>query len=148
MFESQMQALHDVVQAGYVRYIGMSSCWAWQCMCLFVSRSPYIEYPSQSMQCKVSLHHHSLHSGIITLFFSDYAINNKLTPFISMQNHYNLLYREEEREMFPTLKVRLCHLFYRSKQTILTFNTFLALGRWCDSLVPSCSRSSCASLWT
>lgn len=35
----------------------------------------------------------------------DYAINNKLTPFISMQNHYNLIYREEEREMFPTLKV-------------------------------------------
>ncbi|KAG8907353.1 hypothetical protein FRB99_004600 [Tulasnella sp. 403] len=25
-----MQALHDVVKAGYVRYIGMSSCWAWQ----------------------------------------------------------------------------------------------------------------------
>lgn len=22
-----------------------------------------------------------------------------------MQNHYNLVYREEEREMFPTLKV-------------------------------------------
>mgnify|MGYP001432785702 CR=1 FL=1 len=36
----------------------------------------------------------------------DYAINNQLTPFISMQNHYNLAYREEEREMFPTLKVR------------------------------------------
>ena len=35
----------------------------------------------------------------------DYAINNKLTPFISMQNHYSLLYREEEREMLPTLKV-------------------------------------------
>jgi aryl-alcohol dehydrogenase-like predicted oxidoreductase len=29
---SQMQALHDVVKAGYARYIGMSSCWAWQCM--------------------------------------------------------------------------------------------------------------------
>jgi aryl-alcohol dehydrogenase-like predicted oxidoreductase len=27
----QMQALDDVVKAGYVRYIGMSSCWAWQC---------------------------------------------------------------------------------------------------------------------
>ena len=27
-----------------------------------------------------------------------------LTPFISMQNHYNLLYREEEREMFKLLK--------------------------------------------
>lgn len=25
-----MQALHDVVQAGYVRYIGMSPCWAYQ----------------------------------------------------------------------------------------------------------------------
>lgn len=27
----QMQALHDVVKAGYVRYIGMSSCYAYQC---------------------------------------------------------------------------------------------------------------------
>ena len=33
----------------------------------------------------------------------DYAITNNLTPFISMQNHYSLVYREEEREMFPTL---------------------------------------------
>ena len=24
-----------------------------------------------------------------------------LTPFVSMQNHYNLIYREEEREMIP-----------------------------------------------
>jgi len=68
--EETMQALHDVVQAGYVRYIGMSSCWAYQ---------------FHAMQ--------------------NYAINNKLTPFISMQNHYSLLYREEEREMFPTLKM-------------------------------------------
>jgi len=67
--EETMQALHDVVQAGYVRYIGMSSCHAWQ---------------FNVMQ--------------------NYAINNKLTPFISMQNHYSLIYREEEREMFPTLK--------------------------------------------
>ncbi|KAF8990104.1 NADP-dependent oxidoreductase domain-containing protein [Cyathus striatus] len=67
--EETMQALHDVVQAGYVRYIGMSSCYAWQ---------------FHTMQ--------------------NYAINNKLTPFISMQNHYSLVYREEEREMFPTLK--------------------------------------------
>jgi len=66
--EETMQALHDVVQAGYTRYIGMSSCYAWQ---------------FQAMQ--------------------NYAINNRLTPFISMQNHYNLVYREEEREMMPTL---------------------------------------------
>ncbi|KAJ7476042.1 aryl-alcohol dehydrogenase [Mycena latifolia] len=63
--EETMQALHDVVKAGYVRYIGMSSCYAWQY----------------------------------------YAIANNLTPFISMQNHYNMLYREEEREMMPTLKL-------------------------------------------
>ncbi|OJT11012.1 Versiconal hemiacetal acetate reductase [Trametes pubescens] len=63
--EETMQALHDVVKAGYVRYIGMSSCYAYQY----------------------------------------YAITHNLTPFISMQNHYSLMYREEEREMFPTLKM-------------------------------------------
>ncbi|KAJ6488999.1 Aldo/keto reductase [Mycena sanguinolenta] len=64
-----MEALHEVVKAGYVRYIGMSSCHAWQ---------------FHVMQ--------------------NYAITNNLTPFISMQNHYNLLHREEEREMMPSLK--------------------------------------------
>ncbi|GBE82879.1 Aldo keto reductase [Sparassis latifolia] len=68
--EETMQALHDVVKAGYVRYIGMSSCHAYQ---------------FHAMQ--------------------NYAIQNKLTPFIAMQNHYSLMYREEEREMFPTLKM-------------------------------------------
>ncbi|CCM03026.1 uncharacterized protein FIBRA_05143 [Fibroporia radiculosa] len=68
--EETMQALHDVVKAGYVRYIGMSSCYAYQ---------------FHAMQ--------------------NYAIKNNLTPFISMQNHYSLIYREEEREMFPTLKL-------------------------------------------
>ncbi|CAE6480094.1 unnamed protein product [Rhizoctonia solani] len=68
--EETMQALHDIVKAGYARYIGMSSCHAYQ---------------FHAMQ--------------------NYAINNNLTPFISMQNHYNLLYREEEREMIPTLKM-------------------------------------------
>ncbi|KAB5589302.1 Aryl-alcohol dehydrogenase [Ceratobasidium theobromae] len=65
-----MQALHDVVKAGYARYIGMSSCYAYQ---------------FHAMQ--------------------NYAIANNLTPFISMQNHYSLVYREEEREMMPTLKM-------------------------------------------
>lgn len=68
--EETMQALNDVVKAGYVRYIGMSSCYAYQ---------------FQAMQ--------------------NYAISHNLTPFISMQNHYNMIYREEEREMFPTLKM-------------------------------------------
>lgn len=34
----------------------------------------------------------------------NYAITHNLTPFISMQNHYSLVYREEEREMMPVLK--------------------------------------------
>ncbi|KAH8977397.1 aryl-alcohol dehydrogenase [Lactarius hatsudake] len=33
----------------------------------------------------------------------NYAIANNLTSSISMQNHHSLVYREEEREMFPTL---------------------------------------------
>jgi aryl-alcohol dehydrogenase-like predicted oxidoreductase len=33
-----------------------------------------------------------------------YAIHNRLTPFISMQNQHNAMYREEEREMMPMLK--------------------------------------------
>lgn len=32
------------------------------------------------------------------------AERNGWTPFISMQNHYNLLYREDEREMIPICK--------------------------------------------
>jgi len=67
--EETMRALHDVVRAGYSRYVGMSSCWAWQ--------------------------FHAMQSC---------AIKNNLTPFISMQNQYNLIYREEEREMMPLLK--------------------------------------------
>lgn len=38
--EETMQALHDVVKAGYARYIGMSSCYAYQCKPL--SFSPII----------------------------------------------------------------------------------------------------------
>ncbi|KAJ7890925.1 hypothetical protein B0H14DRAFT_2336040 [Mycena olivaceomarginata] len=63
-----MHKLHDGVQAGLVCYIGMFSCYAWQC---------------------------------------NYAIANKLTASISIQKHYNLLYRDEEREILPTLKVPL-----------------------------------------
>ncbi|EIW80654.1 Aldo keto reductase [Coniophora puteana RWD-64-598 SS2] len=68
--EETMHALHDVVKAGWVRYIGMSTCKAYQ---------------FHAMQ--------------------NYAITNKLTPFISLQNHYSLLFREDEREMMPTLKM-------------------------------------------
>jgi aryl-alcohol dehydrogenase-like predicted oxidoreductase len=64
--EETLEALHDVVKAGKVRYIGASSMYAWQfSKALYTSR---------------------LHGW---------------TEFISMQNHLNLLNREEEREMLP-----------------------------------------------
>src|ERR687897_59311 len=64
--EETMGALHDVVRAGKVRYIGASSMYAWQ-----FAKAQYTA---------------KLHG---------------LTTFVSMQNHYNLVYREEEREMIP-----------------------------------------------
>jgi aryl-alcohol dehydrogenase-like predicted oxidoreductase len=62
--EETLEALHDVVKAGKVRYIGASSMHAYQ----FTK----------------------------TLYIADLK---GLTRFVSMQNHYNLIYREEEREM-------------------------------------------------
>lgn len=80
-----MQALHDVVQMGWVRYIGMSSCWAWQFQ--LMQRETFSYDP-----------HYSADRG------AEYALNNRLTPFVSMQNQHSAMYREEEREMMPMLK--------------------------------------------
>jgi aryl-alcohol dehydrogenase-like predicted oxidoreductase len=62
------------------------------------------------MRCKVRIKF-SAKNPTLTMALSDYAIANKLTPFISMQNHYNLIYREEE----PTLEVLLIQLFGASR---------------------------------
>ena len=48
------------------------------------------------------------------------AERNGWTPFVSMQNHYNLLYREDERELIP-----LC----RQQNVALTPYSPLAAGR-------------------
>jgi len=64
--EEIMEALHDVVKSGKVRYIGASSMYAWQ---------------FERMQ--------------------NIAEKNGWKKFVSMQNQYNLIYREEEREMIP-----------------------------------------------
>ncbi len=64
--EETMEALHDCVRAGKVRYLGASSMHAWQ-----FAKAQRV------------------------------AALNGWTPFVSMQPHYNLLYREEEREMLP-----------------------------------------------
>ena len=62
--EETLEALHDAIKAGKVRYIGASSMYAWQ-----FAKALYL------------------------------ADRQGWTRFVSMQNHYNLLYREEEREM-------------------------------------------------
>lgn len=64
--EETMEALHDVVKAGKVRYIGASAMFAWQFQKAL-----------------------------------DVAEKHGWTRFVSMQNHLNLIYREEEREMLP-----------------------------------------------
>lgn len=64
-----MEALHDVVKAGYVRYIGMSSCYAWQC------KAPY------DIECTVS----ELSTLRLVHKMQNYAITKGLTPFIAMQ---------------------------------------------------------------
>ena len=66
--EETMEALHDLIKAGKVRYIGASSMWAWQ---------------FAKLQYTADLH--------------------GWTRFISMQNQYSLMQREEEREMFGLL---------------------------------------------
>ena len=64
--EETMEALHDVVKAGKVLYLGASSMFAW-------------EFAEMQFTAKL----------------------NGWTQFVAMQNHYNLVYREEEREMIP-----------------------------------------------
>jgi hypothetical protein len=54
-----MQALHDIVQAGYARYIGMSSCYAWQFQ-LMQRGSPDSVFPCCLCRLSVSV---SLDSG-------------------------------------------------------------------------------------
>ena len=64
--EETLEALHDIVKSGKVRYIGASSMYAWQFMKMLATSDAH-----------------------------------GWTRFVSMQNHYNLVYREEEREMLP-----------------------------------------------
>jgi aryl-alcohol dehydrogenase-like predicted oxidoreductase len=64
--EETMEALHDVVKAGKVRYLGASSMWTWQF---------------------AKLQHAADLGG--------------WTRFVAMEDQYNLLKREEEREMLP-----------------------------------------------
>ncbi len=65
-WEETLEALHDLVKAGKVRYLGASSMPAWE-----FSKALHIQKA------------------------------NGWSRFVSMQDHYNLLAREEEREMLP-----------------------------------------------
>lgn len=83
--EETMEALHDLVKAGKVHYIGASAMYTWQ-----FQKAIYV------------------------------AEKHGWTKFISMQNHLNLLYREEEREMVP---------FCNDQKIALTPYSPLASGR-------------------
>lgn len=85
--EETMEALHDLVKSGKVHYIGASSMWAYQVSRLIVPNR-HIALQFNELTCMRQL---------AQLQFV--AEKNGWTKFISMQNHYNLLYREEEREM-------------------------------------------------
>jgi len=65
-WEETLEALHDLVKMGKVRYLGASSMKAWE-----FSRALHLQ------------------------------ASNGWTRFVSMQDNYNLLAREEEREMLP-----------------------------------------------
>lgn len=91
--EETMQALHDVVKEGYVRYIGMSSCYAWQCEDFLSPSSTSFGPLTYSSSVHLAVHK-----------MQNYAREHGLTSFISMQNLYNAIYREEEREMTPLLQ--------------------------------------------
>jgi len=64
--EETMEALHDIVKAGKVRYLGASSMWTWQ---------------FAKLQHAADL--------------------NGWTTFAAMEDQYNVLRREEERDMIP-----------------------------------------------
>ena len=64
--DETLEALHDLVKLGMVRYIGASNHFAYQ-----IARAQYL------------------------------ADFRGWTRFVSVQDQYNLLYREEEREMLP-----------------------------------------------
>jgi 1-deoxyxylulose-5-phosphate synthase len=96
--EETMEALHDVVKAGKVRYLGASSMWAWQ----FAKMQHLAEM-------------------------------NGWTTFSAMEDQYNVLRREEERDMIP-----LC----RDQGVGLTPYSPLAKGRAARPWGEQTSRSS------
>lgn len=83
--EEIMEGLHRMVQAGKVRYLGISNCFAWQ-----IAKA------------------------------NSLAEREGWTKFVSVQGHYNLIFREEEREMVP---------YCREEQIALTPYSALAGGR-------------------
>lgn len=65
-----MCGLNDAVQAGKVRYLGISNCFAWQ-----LAKANAL------------------------------AEREGVAQFVSVQGHYNLIFREEEREMAPLCRM-------------------------------------------
>ena len=82
-----MEALHELIKAKKVRYLGCSSLFGYQLL-------------------KANM----------------YAREKGLTPFISIQNHYNIIYREDERDLTQLIE---------EKGMSMTPFSPLAAGRVC-----------------
>lgn len=91
--EETMKALHDLVESGKVRYIGKPT----------PVSTPFPHIISQEHDA-ANPHPWSGASSMWAYQFAALqtaAEKHNWTKFISMQNHYSLCYREEEREMNP-----------------------------------------------
>lgn len=67
--EDILEGLHQLIEKGQVRYVGISNCYAWQ-----IAKA------------------------------NEIAKAKGYEQFITVQGHYNLIFREEEREMAPYAK--------------------------------------------
>jgi versiconal hemiacetal acetate reductase len=85
--EEIMKALNDVLESGKVRYIGASSVSLFKC--------PH-SGTSITKTSKMAAWEFAMMQSI--------AEKNGWHKFVSMQGLYNMLYREEEREMIPYCK--------------------------------------------
>jgi len=133
----KMQALHDVVKAGYVRYIGMSSCWAYQCRYLTPLRGQsnvhLLSSPcnAKSDRCDCCL-----------------SVTNSLTPNLqTMRSRTSLLLSSQCRtttvsytarrsaKCSPLSRCSYCNVVrtvaHRGEDVWRRLNSMVSIGSWC-----------------
>ncbi|KAI8974175.1 Aldo/keto reductase [Trametes punicea] len=84
---AQMQALHDVVKAGYVRYIGMSSCYAYQFHQMQQEREMF---PTLKLFGVASIPWSPLARGVLTSHTTEETKRTQTDGFIAYYKKYAL----------------------------------------------------------